>query len=192
MSDIQFNGQQTDERILYHAKPHFSMKYIDFGTAVIVGLFIIVGLQLIALTFGDFAQIVQIIGTAVILIVVGIILWWIHVFFDRTEIFVTDRRFVKFFPVHPFRRTMRSIFWDEAMKSKTFYRRNSLLERILGIGSLEVHARQNERDNVDIDYITYHDDLGHYIDKILFTFKNQPEEIRSLHEFIPKPRGKRY
>lgn len=191
MDKIQFLGQQTDEKVLYNAKPHSSMKYINFGGVLVVGLFIIVGLQVIALAFGDFSSIVQILGTLVIAVVVGIILWWIHISFETTEIFITDRRIVKFFPVHPFRRTMRTLFWDEAMKSKTYYR-NSLLERILGIGSLEVHARQNERDNVDIDYLTYHDDLGHYIDKILYTFKNQPEEIKSLHEFIPKPRGKRY
>lgn len=191
MDKFVFPGQQTDERVLYHTRPHSSMKFLMIGAAVLVGICIIVGVQLISIAFGDYAPLVQIVGTLVIAVVLGIIIWWIHISFARTEIFVTDRRFVKFFPVHPFRRTMRSIFWDEAMKTKTFYR-NSLLERILGIGSLEVHARQNERDNVDIDYITYHDDLGHYIDKILYNFKNQPEEIKSLHEFVPKPRGKRY
>lgn len=191
MDKFQFPGQQTDERVLYHGKPDSKMKYINFISIIVVGVFIIIGLGLIAPTFGDYAQIVQWLGTLVILVVMGVVLWWINVFFGRTEIFITDRRIVKFFPVHPFRRTMRTLFWDEAIKSKTFYK-NSLLERILGIGSVEVHARVNERDNVDMDYLTYHNDLGNYIDKILFTFKNQPEEIKNIHEFVPKPRGKRY
>ena len=34
-------------------------------------------------------------------------------------------------------------------------------------------------------------DLGNYIDKILFTYKQMPTGVANIRPFVPKPKGER-
>ena len=77
------------------------------------------------------------------------------------------------------------------MKTKTYFH-NPIVEKLLGIGSIEVHSRHHEADNLDIHHVVYHKDLGNYIDKLIFLNHNKPEEIPAVREFVPKPVGERY
>ncbi len=97
---------------------------------------------------------------------------------------------MKFAAISPIHKSTRALFWDEAVKAKS-YHKNAVLEKLLGTGSLEIHARSQDKDNIDIDHLIFHEDLSNYIDKILYTFKNKPEDLKSFKEFVPKPKGKR-
>ncbi|MDO8341404.1 MAG: hypothetical protein Q7T59_05520, partial [Candidatus Woesebacteria bacterium] len=47
-------------------------------------------------------------------------------------------------------------------------------------------------DDIELDNIYLYRDLGNYIDKILFTYKQMPKEVSEIHPFVPKPKGQRY
>lgn len=188
--NITFPGQQTDEKVLYFTKPHPVIKFISFLKVLILGLFVLFAFQIVAFNLEVLATPIKVLGLflTVILILVG--LWFVNSTHEGTKIYITDRRIVKFAPFSPFAKTTRALFWDEAVKTKTYYK-NPVLERFLGIGSIEVHARSQDKDNVDANFLIYHEDLANYIDKILYTFKNKPEDLKTFAEFVPKPKGQR-
>lgn len=189
MQKTFFPGIQEGERILYQTSPHPTIKYFYFAGVLGAGLFLLLAFQAVLFAILpnfllQFLMVVFPVGIA------ALILWWIHKSFSETELYITDRRVVKFAPTSPMHKTTRSLFWDQTVKLKTYYQ-YPLFDRLLGLGSLTIHAK-SESDDVDIDHIVYHTDLGNYIDKILFTFHNAPAEMPNIREFIPKPRGKRY
>lgn len=190
MDSTFFPGQQTDERILYYSKPHPAVKYLSFVKIMSFGLLVLFAFQIIAFNLPNFASIFKMAGLILTTILIIIGLWWVHATHENQEVYITDRRIVKLSPLSPFHRTTRTLFWDEAVKSKTYYK-NPFLERILGIGSIEIHARSQDKDNVDINNLIYHEDLANYIDKILYTYKTNPADLKNFKEFIPKPRGQR-
>lgn len=180
---------QEGERILYFASPHSAFKYLHFAIVIGIGLFLLLAFQTIF--FVIFPQpLLQILFLILPIIILGAILWWIQKTFGETELFVTDRRVVKFSPTSPSHKTVRSLFWDQTVKVKT-YHQNPIIDKVLGTGSITINAK-SESDDVDIDHIIYHHDLGNYIDKILFTFHNNSSEVVNIREFVPKPRGQRY
>lgn len=185
-----FPGQQTDEKVLYFAKPHPGIKFIGFIRVIVLGLLVFFAFQIISFNLPIIAGPVKAVGFALAVLLILIGLWWTQKTHAGTEVYITDRRVVKFAPVSPFHRTTRALFWDEAVKCKTYYQ-NPLLERLLGIGSLEIHARSQDKDNVDVNNLSYHEDLANYIDKILYTFKNKPEDLKNFKEFVAKPKGQR-
>ena len=189
MAKTFFPGMQEGERILYFTTPHKAIKYLYLAGIIAAGLFLILAFQTIFFAIFPNA-LLQLLMLVLPLVILGFILWSLHKTYDQTELFVTDRRVVKFAPVSPFNKTVRTLFWDQTVKVKT-YHQNPMIDKMLGLGSVTVHAK-NESDDVDIDHIIYHHDLGNYLDKILFTFHNNSSEMPNIKEFIPKPRGQRY
>ncbi len=180
---------QEGERILYQTSPDPTIKYLYFAGVLGVGLFALFAFQIIL--FAAFPNFF--LQTILLIIPIGILvvaMWWIHKVYGETELFVTDRRIVKFTPTSPTHKTVRTLFWDQTVKVKT-YHQNPFFDRLLGLGSVTIHAK-SENDDVDIDHIIYHHDLGNYIDKILYTFHNAPQDMPNIRAFVPKPRGQRY
>ncbi len=185
-----FPGIEEGERILYFGQPHPVMKYLAFGVIIAAALFIIFGSQ--AVLFAIFpSPLVQILLLLIPIAVLVIALWWINILYTKSEFYITDRRVVKFIPTTPFHISTRALFWDHATKLKTFYR-YPIVEQILGIGDIQIHSKHSESDNIDLDHLKLHRDLGNFIDKVIYTFNNEPQNIPSLREFVPRPRGKRY
>ena len=71
------------------------------------------------------------------------------------------------------------------------------------VGTVVVHARTTVKtsdenvshtaaDDIELTDIFLYRDLGNYIDKILFTYKQMPKEVADIHPFVPKPKGQRY
>lgn len=190
MNKAAFPGHQTDERILYFAKPHIGMKYFVFLQIFLVGIFLIFTVQLLFAAIFPYPPI-QLLSLVITIALIAGTFWWIHYLYEGTEIFITDRRVVKFVPTTPFHRSPRSLFFDQAMKVKTYYK-NPIIERFLKIGSVEIHSRHHEKDNVDVDHVIFHKDLGNYLDKLLFLTHNKPEDLPKVREFVPKKAGERY
>jgi len=190
MTTNTFSGQQTDEKVLYFTRPHNGVKYFAFLKVIVLGFFVFLAFQIVSINLPILSSLMSLIGTVLSIIVIVFGLWWTNSVHEGTEIYVTDRRIVKFSPFSPWQKTLRTLFWDEAVKSKTYYK-NPILEHLLGVGSLEIHARSQDKDNVDLNYLPYHQDLANYIDKILYTFKNKPEDLKNFKEFVAKPKGER-
>ncbi len=79
-----------------------------------------------------------------------------------------------------------------------------MLWKQLKIGTVIVHARTTVKtidedikhtlsaDDIELDDIYLYRDLGNYIDKILYTYKQMPAGVNEIRPFVPKPRGERY
>lgn len=112
----------------------------------------------------------------------------------RNISYITDRRVVHFEPTTLFATNLRTLTWDEVVKVKTYP--PNMLWKQLAIGNVVVHSRTPAEgeliDDIELKDVYYYRDLGNYIDKILFTYKQKPREVEQIKPFVPKPRGQRY
>jgi hypothetical protein len=189
MFNLLFDGQQTEEIILYEIKPHPIHQTLSVFKAVITGIFFMLLIYQMTSILPAAAIQIRIIG--ILLILVAISSWVVWIIFSqaRSSCFVTDRRIIRFEPATPFFTNKRSLFWNEVLKTKIYY--PNFLYRILKIGTLVIEPHLSENENIKINYAAYAEDLANYIDKILFLVKNRPGEIASLKQFVAKPKGKR-
>jgi hypothetical protein len=199
-TETDFFGKQDGEKILYVVKPHplslsFKIAKIYVIALVVFLAFTILGTQVLSL----YIFIVAGITVSTIIAVVGTKI--VTDYQKRDMAYITDRRLVRFEPTTLFATNPRSLTWDEVVKVKT-YPPNAIWKQ-LAIGNVVVHARTPSRpdsnnpeliaaDDIEVKDIYYYKDLGNYIDKILFTYKQRPKEMDNIHPFVPKPRGERY
>ncbi len=200
-TDMDFFGRQEGERILYVIRPHslatlVGLAKIYFVAIVIFFVLTILGTQ-IQIASGAFylagiilALLIFILGTKIVID-----------YQNRDVAYITDRRLMRFIPTTLFATNPRSITWDEVVKVKSYP--PNFLWKQMAIGNVVVHARTPARpddqghgeivgDDILLTDVYYYRDLGNYIDKILFTYKQKPKEMETIHPFIPKPRGERY
>lgn len=201
-TDHDFYGRQEGERILYVIRPHplaTTLKLVKiFGVALIISIALIVLGAEIETIRGLFITLGVILFFVVNLLGSKIVLDWQ----TREIAYITDRRLVRFEPTTLFATNSRSLSWDEVVKVKTFP--PNFIWKQLAIGNVVVHARTSIRtaedtpmgtvtaDDIEIKDVYFYRDLGNYIDKILFTYKQMPQGVRDIHPFVPKPRGQRY
>lgn len=189
METIIFDGQQSDERVLYIVTPHIYAKYL--AIARLIGLVILLGLVLvlIASIVPAISSILAFVGVLVSVVLLTTGIWWNQTVYSRSKTYITDRRIIRFDVASPFFQTKRALFWNEALKAKGFA--PNLLFRMLNIGTVLVEPHMANAEDVRINDVHYFEDLANYIDKILYTFKNKPTEISLIRPFVPKPRGHR-
>lgn len=187
--DIQFDGQQTDERILYIVAPHPFAKYIAFTRLALLALFFFLILQLIASVVSALAGLLQMASVilSVILLIVGV--WWNQTVYSKSKTYITDRRIIRFEVMTPFFTTKRALFWNEALKAKGYA--PNIVWKMLKIGKVRIEPQLAEGEDVLVHDVYMYDDVANYIDKILFTFKNKPAEVAAIKPFVPKPKGQR-
>lgn len=189
MSSIVFDGQQEGERILHELRPHPIAKYLAITRGVLLSLSLVFVLLIIASVARGAAGILTSIGIVVGLILIAASVWWNTKVYGQSRTYITDRRIMRFDVVSPFYQTKRSLFWNEALKAKGYA--PNLLWRMLGIGTVEVSPHMDQHEDVIIPNVAYFEDLANYIDKILFTYKQNASTIADFKPFIPKPRWHR-
>lgn len=187
--EIEFNGQQTDERILATIRPqkmHTTMKILALAGFAI---FLIILSIVIAVTFPHLA--IMVVGLACVIsgIFISVGYWWNTTVDKKTITYITDRRVIRFEAYSPFHQTKRGLFWNEVLKAKAYA--NSFWGRMLHIGTVQVEAHLSPNENIYIHNVSFYEDIANYIDKILYIFKNKPSDMETLKPFIFKPRGER-
>jgi len=185
--NVTFDGQQEGERILYEIKPHplllaFTTIKIVFTAFLFLVIVIVIGMQIAFPLF-------WIAGICVVGTIASVALWWARFRFAHTTAYITDRRIVRIDQTTPFTVGKRALFWNEVLKAKAYEPNVFLKSRTIGSLSLEPQAQTEEE--ILIHHVAYAQDLANYIDKILFTYKNDPISIQTFKSFIPKPRGQR-
>lgn len=189
MDTMQFEGQQTDERVLSVVAPHVFAKNIAIAKIVFLSVFFYLFLLIIATVAPSIAGFLRMGGLilSAALFLFGI--WWNNTVFSQSKTYITDRRIIRFEVVSPFFKTKRALFWNEALKAKGYA--PNLLYRYLKIGTLVVEPQNADHEDVQVTNVYYFEDLANYIDKILFTFKNKPTDVALLQPFVAKPKGHR-
>lgn len=187
--DIQFDGQQTDERILYVIIPHHFAKYVALTRLVLLALFFFFILQLIASVVPMFATPLKIASLAfsALLLIIGFL--WNEIVYGKSKSYITDRRIIRFEVMTPFFTTKRALFWNEALKAKGYT--SNVFWKMLNIGKVRIEPQLAEGEDVLVHDVYMYDDVANYVDKILFTFKNKPAEVSMIKPFVPKPKGQR-
>ncbi len=201
-TDRDFYGKQEGERILYVVRPHplaTTLKLIKvFGVALIISIALIfLGTELEAIR-GIFVILGVLLFFVINIIGTKIIMDWQ----TREIAYITDRRLVRFEPTTLFATNSRTLAWDEVVKVKTYP--PNFVWKQLAIGNVVVHARTSIRtaedvpmgtvtaDDIEIKDVYFYRDLGNYIDKILYTYKQMPAEVANIRPFVLRPRGQRY
>ena len=197
-----FYGQQEGERILYVVRPHplaTTMRVLKiFFVALVVSVaFSFLGTAMEGLS-GLFGMLGVLLFVSILIIGTKIVTDWQ----GREIAYVTDRRLVRFEPTTLFATNSRTISWDEVVKVKTYP--PNFLWKQLAIGNVVIHARTSIRtaddtpagtvtaDDIEVHDVYYYRDLGNYIDKILFTYKQMPLAVKDIRPFVAKPKGQRY
>jgi hypothetical protein len=187
-NQIVFDGQQTDEHVLYMVTPHPMAKTIANSNVVAVAIIFYLILFIIA-SATPISIALRVIGF-IIAVAVSILGAFWNSYLEKTDrTYITDRRIIRFETITPILKTKRALFWNEALKAKAFA--PNFLSRSLGVGQVVIEPQLAEGENVIIKNVPYYEDLANYIDKILFTFKNKPGDISSIKPFVPKPKGQR-
>lgn len=189
MTAIQFDGQQTDERILFTITPHKFSHYVAIAKLFFLCAVFYSILMFISYTVPVMQTTIRIGGFLLAFITFLGGLWWNTRVYSLSKTYITDRRIIRFDVVSPFFQTKRALFWNEALKAKGFA--SNMLSRSLGIGTVEVQPHLSDHESVKVSDVHLFEDIANYIDKIIYTFNNQRSEIATLKPFIPKPRGQR-
>ena len=200
-TDTDFFGKQDGERILFVARPHSIALIVRLSKIYLVALGVFLAIVLLGSSFLP-SRTPVVLGFVTALLI-GAIGTKIAVDYQNRDIaYVTDRRLVRFEPTTLVATNPRSITWDEVVKVKTYP--PNFIWKQMAIGSVVVHARTTIRtaedtpsgtvvaDDIEVNDIYFYKDLGNYIDKILFTYKQRPKEMDLIHEFVPKPKWERY
>lgn len=201
-TEKSFYGQQEDEKILYAIRPHPLSATTKTIKVIVVSFVVFLILYLLGQYAHGGSRLMKflsfVVGGAIIFIGSKLI----HSSQKRGISYITDRRVVRFDPTTFFATNIRSLSWDEVVKVKT-YSPNILYKQLM-VGNVVIHARTTVKtvgedidntvtaDDIELKDVYLYRDLGNYVDKILFTYKQKPKEMDSVRAFIPKPRGQRY
>ena len=200
--DDRFPGQQSDERVLYEVRPHKYSLYVKMTVVIAMALLV----AFLSLLVGSlFSELIALFGI-VLALAIGLFGGWaVMSQFNQYRAYITDRRVVRFEATTPFNVNTRSLNWDDTLKIKTFP--PNVIWSMLNIGEVVLHARSSiisftshdqeiekeiTGDDLELKYVYYYKDLGNYLDKILYTYRHNPTEVKNIHPFVAKPRGQRY
>ena len=94
--DMQFQGQQTGERILYFSRSHTIIKTLSVFNILFFSILTFFIFQMLSV----FAPVLQN-GFKLLSLIVPVIFfiigwWWVQVVYKKTLFYITDRRIVKF------------------------------------------------------------------------------------------------
>lgn len=197
-----FYGQQEGEKILYVTRPHPIAGVINKIKVYLLAIVLFIIFFTLAKELNNISGIFYILSIIVPLLVLLLGSKMVNNFQEKNISYITDRRIIRFDPTTFFATNIRTLSWDEAVKVKTFS--PNMLWKQLKIGTVILHARTTVKtldeevrhtlsaDDIELNDIYLYRDLGNYIDKILFTYKQLPKEVSEIRPFVPKPKGQRY
>lgn len=200
-SDEDFFGRQENEKILYVVKPHPFALTVSLIKIYLISVVVLIVLVVLGLQIQILSTLFYLGGLILSLLIIVLGTKIVSDYQKREVGYITDRRLVRFEPTTLFATNSRTLTWDEVVKVKTYP--PNILWKQLAIGNVVVHARTPGRpdsmghgevtaDDIILTNVFYYRDLGNYIDKILFTYKQKPKEMDDIRPFVAKPRGERY
>lgn len=191
MEEAVFIGQQEGETVLYAVEPHW-LGAIWVSLRVMAVALIVALLFNLTLHYGRVALNIEWQLRVYLLIALcGVIgIWFMSHSAMSSRTYITDRRIVRVDSFAPLFKKRRAIFWNEVVKTKCFA--PNLLFRMMHVGTVSVRPNFSGDEDVRMPFTLMHDDVASYIDKITFTYRNKPEDMKNVRPFVAKPKGQRY
>jgi hypothetical protein len=188
--NITFPGQYSDEKILFVTREGKSMLWLRMAFITLIGLTLltagIVGTNVI----NRFVNIPSFIPFAIALIALigsAIGYWWVYTLWRKSVFIVTTRRLTKFIYTTPFTRYQLSLGLDRIVDTGAYQK--SYLQAFTNLGYFVARSAAGNIKNFKIINISFYEDLHNYINKLLFTFNKEKEQLNSFRPFIPHLKG---
>ena len=191
---VTFPGKSEEERILYvtrEAPVFLGLRLGRFSLAIAVLL--VVGSWLLK-------QISGVVGWSYGWLVgwwlaVGALvmfggLWWIWQVYKKTVFIITTRRLTKFIHTTPWTRYQLSLGLDKVVDSGAYSK--GYFQALFGLGTFVARSSAGNIKNFKIVNIEHAEDLHNWMNKLMFTFNKNVEELDKFKPFIAKKKGQRY
>jgi hypothetical protein len=202
--DFKFPGQASDERILFVTRESEIMLLVRRLTVVITAAVIFLCGYGLGAAFGSLLGIAagSLFGTvsaaiAVVFLVVGF--WWTTVLWKKSLALITNKRLIKFIYTTPWNRHNLSLpldmivdtgayskgFLQAAFRLGTFTARSSASSS--GVAT-DDPARVNKK-YFYIENVINAEDIHHYINKVLFVYRQDWQKLSNFRPFLPHLKG---
>jgi hypothetical protein len=198
LSGSSFTGQQEGEKILSIITPHKSAFIVEYIKLICVSALLLVGF----VSLREISQIFVVVGivSSILTLVIGFFVY--RSLHSKRVTYITDRRIIRFEPSNIFVVNSRSLTWDNILKVKTFA--TNILWRLINVGNAIVHSKTTStsvndpnqvlvgNDDIVLKKVHFYKDLGNYIEKILYVYSHDQNELKNIRPFVAKVKGKRY
>jgi hypothetical protein len=198
LSNSSFIGQQEGEKILSIITPQPAVFILEYTKLICVAVLFLIGF--ISLRQISYIFIIVGIVLSVFTLITGFFLYRsIH---SKRVAYITDRRIVRFEPSNAFVVNSRSLTWDNVLKVKTFS--TNLFWRLMNVGNAIIHSKTTAtsvndtnqiligNDDIVLKNVYFYKDLGNYIDKILYLYLHDQDELKNIRPFVAKAKSQRY
>lgn len=191
--DLIFPGKAEDEKILYvtrEAPLAIGVRMSIFS--LVVGIAMMIGTVMMAYTGKTLGFNTSMIVMLVLLL--GAItmfggLAWMWSVYRKTMFIITTRRLTKFIHTTPWTRYQMSLGLDKVIDSAAYSK--GYLQAMFGLGTFVARSSAGNIKNFKIENIYYAEDLHNWMNKLMFLFSKNVDELDTFRPFVAKGMGKR-
>lgn len=195
-SDLKFPGQASDEVILFIDREAKAMLWLRLVVILTISLFLILlGSVLLEFVPAYWAELnlnmVYLIFSVLVLSLAAGIGWWTYWLWRQSIYLVTSRRLIKFISTTPWHRYSLSLGLDNIVDTGAYNK--GLLSIFFKMGTMTARSSAGNRKDkyFYLDNINAHEDLAHYINKVLNVFNQDQSKLSNYRPFIPNLKGEK-
>jgi hypothetical protein len=202
--DYKFPGQASDERILFVTRESETLLLVRRITVVVTAAFIFfcgyglgtVATSIVGLAAGSLFELVAAV-IAIVFLVVGF--WWTTLLWKRSIALITNKRLIKFIYTTPWNRHNLSLPLDMIVDTGAYSK--GFLQALFKLGTFTARSsasssgvatddpgRVNKK-YFYIDNVTNAEDIHHYINKVLFVYRQDWAKLATFRPFLPHLKG---
>lgn len=188
--DLKFPGQHSEEKILFITREGKVMLYLRLVfltlTFTILGIFINVLINF-AGTIIPLPTIYRMILNSCFIILYIIFTLSTYLMWRRSVFIITTRRLTKFIYTTPFNRYQLSLGLDKIVDTGAYQK--GLIQSLTHLGYFVARSSAGNIKNFKIINISFAEDLHNYVNKLLYTFNKQKDQLDTFRPFVPHLKG---
>lgn len=200
----KFPGQASDERILFVTRESPVMLWLRWIFILVAALFLVtigsVLAELLASIVG-FGLAVGLQTLSWVLAGIFTVLggWWVTVLWRRSICLVTTKRLAKFIYTTPWNRHNLSLPLDMVVDTGAYSK--GFVQAVFGLGTFTARSSASSSgsatDDVGrinkkyfyIENVHHAEDLHHYLNKVLFAYRQDWAKLATFRPFLPELKG---
>lgn len=204
----KFPGQSSDERILFVTRESDVLLWtrramVILVTAVIVLMGFLFGRELSgprpSLTGVIIQQFILFLSAGFALVFFAIGWWWVSLLWKRSIAIITNKRLVKFISTSPWNRHNLALPLDMIVDTGAYSK--GWIQALFKLGTFTARSSASssgvatdDPDRVNkkyfyIENVTNFEDIHHYLNKVLFVFRQDWKKLDNYRPFLPHLKG---